>query len=300
MAEDVIRLQKGGLTVDVSPLGGAILSASWHGMPILMPTPSPGLASQGLGAEACFPLVPFGNRIENNAFRFDGRDYALSPNAADPLVLHGDGWLRRWAIRERTPQAIVFCYRHEADAASPFAYAATETIEIGDDSLSLSLAVTNQATKPLPYGLGFHPYFPRTPATRILANVKRYWSERERHLPDSAGPLPPDFDISAGTKLPARWLNNTFDGWDGKARIEFPENSLAISMDADPCFGHIVIYSPSAEDGFFCLEPMTHRPNGHSEPSVSGLVALAPGTTLAARVRLRCRTLSSASNLCGA
>ena len=64
MAEDVIRLEKDGFTVNVSPFGGAILSAHWHGISFLAPTPSPGLASKILGAEACFPLVPFGNRIE--------------------------------------------------------------------------------------------------------------------------------------------------------------------------------------------------------------------------------------------
>ncbi|HTO30505.1 MAG TPA: aldose 1-epimerase [Pararhizobium sp.] len=291
-AEDVIRLEKDGLTVDVSPLGGAILSARWHGIPVLAPAPSPGLASQVLGTEACFPLVPFGNRVENNAFRFDGRDYGLTANTADPLILHGDGWLRRWAVAEQEPHRIVFRYHHEADAASPFAYEAVETIALGDDSLSLSLGVTNRAKQTLPYGLGFHPYFPRTPATRIQVNVNRFWTERTGHLPGEAGPLPPDFDIAAGATLPERWLNNAFDGWDGTARIEWPEHNLALSLEADPALGHIVIYAPSSMDAFFCLEPMTHRPNAHAEPTGSGLVPLEDGENLSAGISLRVQALT--------
>lgn len=87
MTEDIVLLEnEEGLTVEVSPHGGAILSARWCGIPLLAPTSTPGLASQMFGVEACFPLVPFGNRIEANGFRFEGRDYRLEANTTDPLV----------------------------------------------------------------------------------------------------------------------------------------------------------------------------------------------------------------------
>ncbi len=292
MAVDVIRLEKGGLTVDVSPLGGFILSANWHAMPFLKPAASPGLASQVFGAETCFPLVPFGNRIENNRFHFEGQDHALRPNTADPLVLHGDGWLKRWEILKQAPDGIVFRYVHDLNNGSPFAYEAIQTIDICDDSLSLSLTITNKASRRLPYGLGFHPYFPRTQATRLFANVKRQWSERENHLPGEAGPLPTDLDFPNGRPLPGRWLNNAFDGWGGKARIELPETGLALSLEADAIFGHFVLYFPSEDSGFFCLEPMSHLPNAHSVKHFAGLVALEPGQQLSGRMTLRLAKLA--------
>lgn len=137
-------------------------------MPVLAPTPTPGLASQVLGAEACFPLVPFGNRIEGNGFHFEGRDYTLAPNTADPLVLHGDGWLRRWSILRQDRHSLALHYRQAANAAGPFAYEAVQTITIDGANLTLSLTVTNHSAGALPYGLGLHPYFPRTPDTRLL------------------------------------------------------------------------------------------------------------------------------------
>ncbi len=288
MAEDVIRLEKNGLTVDVSPLGGAILSAHWHGIPILTPTPTPGLASQIIGAEACFPLVPFGNRIEHNSFQFDGRTHALEPNTADPLVLHGDGWRQRWTILLHESHRIIFRYRHET---APFAYEATQAITLEDSGLTLSLAVTNKAADPLPHGLGFHPYFPRTQQTRLFARAAYCWTERENHLPGIAIPLPEDLDFSAGAPLPDRWLNNAFDGWDGHARIEWPENGLALSIEADKGLSHFVLYSPSASDGYFCFEPMSHRPNGHHDPLGGGLVPLAPDAQLSRHIRLHCHSL---------
>lgn len=293
MSEDVIRLEKHGFTVDVSPLGGAILRALWHGVPILAPTPTPGLASERLGAEACFPLVPFGNRIEGNAFRFEGRVYTLTPNTADPLVLHGDGWRRRWTVLRGDAGEVALQHRKAPDAASPFGYEALQIIRLADDALTLSLAVTNTAPQALPYGLGFHPYFPRTPATRLVAKAERYWSEQENHLPGSAGPFPPALDFTAGTVLPAHWLNNAVDGWDGKARIEWPDRGVALSLEAGAGFGCFVLYSPSAAAGFFCLEPMTHLPGAHRRPDAGGLRSLAPGETLAGEVVLRCARIAA-------
>lgn len=287
MVEDVIRLEKNGLTVDVSPLGGAILSAHWHDTPILAPTRSPGLASQILGAEACFPLVPFGNRIEGNSFRFGRMDYPLTPNTADPLVLHGDGWLQRWTIVRHASDEIVFTYRQETSAVSPFAYDATETISLDDDRLTLSLSVINRAKETLPYGLGFHPYFPRTRATRLFTQAKRYWSERESHLPGMAGPIPGDLDFTTGATLPDRWLNNAFEGWNGQTRIEWPETGIAISLTADDAFRHFVLYAPSASDEFFCFEPMSHRPNAHHDQDGGGLVALPSDAQLRGTATLR-------------
>ncbi len=292
MTDDTVLLEnEEGLTVEVSPLGGAIHSALWRGVPVLASTPTPGLASQVLGAEACFPLVPFGNRIEGNGFHFEGRDYTLAPNTADPLVLHGDGWLRRWSILRQDRHSLALHDRQAANAAGPFAYEAVQTITIDGANLTLSLTVTNHSAGALPYGLGLHPYFPRTPDTRLFAHASRYWTERENHLPGAAQPVPRGRDFTSGAPLPPGWLNNAFDGWDGKMRIEWPEAGLALSLDADESFGVFVLYSPSTEAEFFCFEPMSHRPNAHRRPEGGGLVRLAQGETLEGTVTLRIHAL---------
>lgn len=293
MTEDIVLLEnEEGLAVEVSPLGGAILSARWRGIPVFAPTPAPGLASQMFGAEACFPLVPFGNRIEANGFRFEGRDYRLEANTTDPLVLHGDGWLGRWSILQRNRQSVTLRFDQEASVATPFAYEAVQTIDIDGTRLILSLAITNRADQTLPYGLGFHPYFPRTPETRLFARADRYWSEREGHLPGRPGPIPQDSNFASGSPLPRKWLNNAFDGWDGRARIEWPETGLAVSLEADGHFRFFVLYSPSATSSFFCFEPMSHRPNAHRDQRDGGLVRLQPLQTVTGTIALSAEDLA--------
>lgn len=294
MTEDIVLLEnEEGLTVEVSPLGGAILSARWRGIPLLAPTSAPGLASQVFGAEACFPLVPFGNRIEANGFQFDGRDYRLERNTTDPLVLHGDGWLGRWSILQRDRQSLTLRLDQQASVATPFAYEAIETIAIDGPRLILSLSITNRADQALPYGLGFHPFFPRTPETRLIARADRYWSEREGHLPDRPGPIPQNMNFAFGSPLPPNWLNNAFDGWDGRARIEWPETGLAASLEADGHFRFFVLYSPSATSSFFCFEPMSHRPNAHRDQRDGGLVRLQPLQTVTGTIALSVEELAS-------
>ncbi|WP_429809508.1 aldose 1-epimerase [Ensifer sp. B1-9] len=288
MAEDTVLLENdAGLTVEVSPFGGALLSVRWRGTPVLAPTPAPGLASQIFGAEACFPLMPFGNRIKDNRFHFEGRDYTLAPNTADLLVLHGDAWLGRWSILRRDGHSLALAYLQEVSAATPFAYEVVQTVTIDGSNLTLSLAVTNRAAQALPYGLGLHPYFPRTRGMRLFAHADRYWTERENHLPDAMQPVPQDLDFTAGAALPPGWLNNAFEGWDGKMRIEWPETGLALSLDADEAFRFFVLYSPSIDADFFCFEPMSHRPNAHHQAERGGLVRLAPGEALKGTVTLR-------------
>ena len=42
---------------------------------------------------ACFPLVPYANRIRGGSFQCDGREVRLSTNLpGDASPLHGQGW----------------------------------------------------------------------------------------------------------------------------------------------------------------------------------------------------------------
>lgn len=286
MHDDPVLLQQGGLAVAVSPWGGAILSARWEGVDFLAPTEAPGAASRRFGAEASFPLLPFGNRIGNNAFTFDGDHFSLAPNSGDPLVLHGDGWLLPWEIVDLTAFDVVLRCVQPPSAATPYAYEAVQAISVCEGVLDMSLAVTNRAAHALPFGIGHHPYFPRTPGTRLVARARDYWTERDGHLPGERLPVPAAMDFSHGKRLPGHWMNNAYDGWDGRARLEWPELDLSLVIDAEPLFGCFMVFSSSEKAGFFCFEPMTHLPNAHNMPGGGGLVRLEPGAQVSGRIRL--------------
>ena len=61
-------------------LGGAIASFTVCGTPMLRPTPAAALDARDVRRTACYPLVPYSNRIRNTKLRFASRDFLLERN----------------------------------------------------------------------------------------------------------------------------------------------------------------------------------------------------------------------------
>jgi aldose 1-epimerase len=63
---------------------------------------------------ACFPLVPYANRIRGGCFSFRGRTVRLAPNmTGDPSPLHGQGWLNPWNVEAASGSSAALIYRLE-------------------------------------------------------------------------------------------------------------------------------------------------------------------------------------------
>ncbi|WHO74105.1 aldose 1-epimerase [Rhizobium sp. BT03] len=284
-----IELRHGELAVRVSARGAAVAAATFRGMPFLVAAGGPD------GAMANFAMVPFGNRVEGNAMSFAGRDYAFQPNTSDPLYRHGDGWLGLWQLEDSSSEHAQFSFSRSADRVSPYAYLTRQEIRLAGDALVLTLSVENRGAAALPFGLGQHPFFVRTPQTRLTIAADRYWSERADHLPDVPGPVPEYFDFRSEKLLPQRWMNNAFEGWNGRAAIAWPELGIQAALDADGALERFMLYMPVDRNDFFCLEPMSHLPNGHHLPDFGGLAPLAPGEILAGTVTIRMSGLPAQS-----
>ena len=81
-----------------------------------------------------------------------------------------------------------------------------------------------------------------------------------------------------GAKIPDDLIDTCFAGWDGVARLETLNWALEVSTDP-PC-GWYQIYSPGADAGFFCFEPVTHPVDAHNSVGQPGLVQLSPDESL--------------------
>lgn len=272
----LVPLANGVLNVTISTQGGEIVSATTSDMrPFLR------LHDQRAGftikSAACFPTVPIGNRVEGNRFVFDGANHARARNTEDPLYIHGDGWLSDWRLESLAGETAKLSFSHEPSAASPFGYRTEQSFSLDGPTLRLKLVVTNTSGRRLPFGLGFHPFFPRTERITLFAPATDWWTERSCYLPDEKLPVPDIFDFSAARILPDEWINSGFEGWPGVARIVWPENRLGVDVHAGLAMsGHYMIYAPDANTGFFCFEPMSHSPNALAtvDADLKGLRAL--------------------------
>jgi aldose 1-epimerase len=57
-------------------------------------------------------------------------------------------------------------------------------------TLAVKLSIANTGERAFPFGLGFHPFFPRTPTTALDLDVKSYWENDDTLLPIRRVALP--------------------------------------------------------------------------------------------------------------
>lgn len=285
-----ISLAAGAWTAEVSPaIGGAILSLEHAGVPVLRQTPDQAVQRGDVRHTACYPMIPYANRIANGRFAFAGVDHQLAANfPGETNTLHGVAWRRAWRTLGTQPHAceIVLSHRPVGSDADdwPFAFDARQSFELSGEGLSLRIAVTNAGPTPAPAGLGLHAYFPRRPGERLAFRSAGAWSNGPDMLPDArhAGG---DWDFAAGRAVEAPVLDNDFVGWDGLARLSAPGRPATV-LRASPAFRALRVYTPAGHDDY-AVEPVTHRADAiHHPDDPDAMTVLAPGETLEGVVRI--------------
>jgi aldose 1-epimerase len=288
----MLELASSQLRLVVRPeIGAAVARFDWIGRaepaPLFRPWDG---RSDDPNRHACYPLLPWSNRISGGGIKVGDRFWPLTPNVpGEPYPIHGNGWQRPWSVAERSYARV----RLSLDSCeqAPFDYRAELTYELINATLSISLSVEHRAATPTPYGLGFHPWLPRTRKTTLRAAATTVWLETADHLPAGAGEPSdrPLWDFSRQRPLSSAWINNGFSGWDGHATIDWPELGASLQIGADPPLSTYVLYSPSADADFFCFEPVAHPVDAFHHPGLPGLRVLAQGERLAKTCRFTVR-----------
>jgi aldose 1-epimerase len=288
---DILKLQRGEFDLDLCPeLGACVTGFRHHGRDLFRPAGAALLSGGDLFFASCFPLVPFSNRIADARFTFQGGVYHLTPNLPpEPHAIHGQGWQNPWVVAAASASRAELTFRHTV-SGTPLDYRAHQTLALRDDALEVALELTNAGDGPMPAGIGLHPYFPRSASVTLAANLDHVWLADERKIPKEGMPLPAAWDFARGLPLAPLDLDHCFGGWDGRAELRWPEADLALTIEAAPVFGHLVIYVPPGEN-FFCIEPVSHVNDGFNlfERGVkgTGVRVLMPGETLAGTIRFR-------------
>lgn len=278
----MIALKAGGYALTVDPrIGASVAGLDFFGIPVLRRC-APGLEEPR--ESACYPLVPFANRIAHGILDVGGRTVRLRPNMGDhPHPLHGHGWLAGWRTVSQSAAALTLAFDH-AGGEWPWAYGAEQRFVLGDDGLHIRLSVLNRAGDPMPVSLGLHPFFPCRAETVLKAKVGGVWLADATCIPTEHVPASALFDPSDGAMLAqVPFVDHCYSGWDGVVRIEQPDFGLATTMTASPDCGFLHCYIPAGSD-FFAAEPVSAMPDAFNRPeapAVTGARLLPPGETFA-------------------
>lgn len=274
----MIILERGGWRLSLRPdLGGSIARLTVDGRDVLRPTAD---GETDILQVACFPLVPYANRIADGRFSFDGRAVTLPALPQfTPHALHGDGWLSAWKVEAQGATSARMAYRHDA-GDWPWAYEAIQTFALTDAGLRVDLSVRNLSDAPMPAGLGLHPYFPVGPDTRLTLTATSVWRAEGSLIPTAQVGTADVLDWSQGRSVAdAPFVDHCYAGWDGSARIEVEGRATTVRASSNAGWAHV--YAPGED--FCCVEPVTHRPNALHAPAgeASGLAVLQSGEGMA-------------------
>jgi aldose 1-epimerase len=286
---NLLSLRNGDTDLLLAPeAGGGIAAFRWQGADVMRPAGEQALANLDPLGLASFPLVPWSNRIAHGRFTWSGREVRLPRNFGDhPHSIHGHGWQRPWTVEASHETSAILSYEHRPDDW-PWAYHAEQRFEVREDGFDVRLSVENRADRPMPAGLGHHPYYLKTPDMRLHAHLEGWWRTDEFIMPTA---YVEEARSDWSDKLhAATTTDNVFAGWDRTARIEWPERGIALTMTASDSARWMVIYSPP-DQPIACIEGVTHPTDPFNDPAHPGLAILEPGETFTLDTRFRVAAL---------
>jgi aldose 1-epimerase len=282
-----LKIKSGAWQCEVAPALGGCLAGLWFdGKPVLR---SPGAqALTSARQSGCYVLVPFSNRLSQAVLQWQGTSHPLvKNNGTEAHAIHGIGWQRSWAVLDQDESSVLMSHEHRREPGWPFAYDASQTIQLRPEGLSMTLSITNQDDKAAPVGLGWHPFFVKQPGMQLRFSARHRWEMGEDKLPTRALP-------HAGLHAPVDTLDmdHCFDGWSGEAELSWPAGQWSISSS----LRHLVVFTrPDRDD--VAVEPVSHVNNALNllaqhkglEPEDLGVRVLAPGESMSAHWSLQRR-----------
>ncbi|SEJ39241.1 aldose 1-epimerase [Azotobacter beijerinckii] len=285
----MITLQNESTRLELLPeLGGGI--ASWvaldSGQPLLQSPVDNKHAPYSWGKLACFPLVPWSNRIEHSGYETAQGWLSLSCfQEGEPYPIHGTAWHQPWEVVSRSAEEAVLRLVSQA----PYPYKAEQKFILAGERLILELTVEHMDHHPAWYGIGLHPFFPRWENTQLQAFAEAVWFEENRRLPRVESAIEGDWRFTDANRLPKTLIDHAFSGWDGRFLINQPDTGYQLECSATNS-RFFVLYTPPGKD-FFCFEPVSHPINAHHLEGRPGLQLLQCNQKIDMRMILTYRPL---------
>jgi aldose 1-epimerase len=229
-------------------------------------------------------LFPFPNRLKHGKFTFEGTEYQLPLNESSGAhAIHGFTPRVPWGVTGSgtTPDHAWVTGELQLSADLPHAvpfwpadFIISVSYRLSATALIAIATVVNPTETPLPFGLGYHPYFchPNAPGAAadelvLTAAVEAVW-ESDGGLPTGKRvPVPADLDFRTPRPIGPTPLDTLFrllpregDNPTPVARLSHPTAAGEISVWAPPEFGELLLFTPPHRKAV-AIEPYTCTPD---------------------------------------
>ena len=252
-----------------------------------------------------FPILfPFPNRIRDGRFTWDGKAYQLPlGDPAGKNAIHGFACNRPWRVIDTgagdMSAWITAEFHGSVDAPDcaalwPADYRIRVTYRLFDQVLRVEARVDNPDSRPLPFGLGYHPFFALAPfggaSSGVMVSAGKVW-ELQDNLP-SGRTLDVDEsrDLRSGPILGTMPLDDVMTdlytiAYDQEDQlglvgiVQHPAGARMLTLWVGGDFRELVVFTPPHRQAI-CLEPYTcttDAVNLASRNIDAGLRVLPPG-----------------------
>lgn len=145
----------GGHRATVVEVGGGLRDCSLDGEQVL---DGYSLAERCTGARG-LPLIPWPNRIQDGAYRFDGTGYQVPLTEPDAHnAIHGFLRWQNWTCRRHSADQVVMGSVLHPQMGYPFTLDVSVTYTLDGAGLIVRTEAVNIGDAACPYGAGQHPY----------------------------------------------------------------------------------------------------------------------------------------------
>jgi len=229
-------------------------------------------------------LFPFPGRLRDGRLRADGKTFQLPLNdSTKQHAIHGFTPRNPWRVVDSNGDddfAFVtgqFNLKRDLPSALghwPADFKLNVTYKLFADRLRVETMVENVGSAPLPFGLGYHPYF-RLPGVNdadigghvLKANVEQVWATDDTNLPTGwRNDVPPELDFRTAKPIGATALDHVLTNVTAKptgltdlvelAVLSHPDATGRLSILAEPAFRELVLFIPQHRQAV-AVEPYT-------------------------------------------
>ncbi|MCC6629941.1 MAG: aldose 1-epimerase [Chloroflexi bacterium] len=286
---------------------------------VLVPEPAAGAPARGVGAPVLFP---YPNRVRAGRYTWQGTSRQL-PTHGGAHAVHGLVLDQPFAVTDThagEQSASLACAISAAAVpeladAWPFAFRLEITYTLLPGGLRTQATVVNEGSEPMPFGLGFHPYF-RVPLVpdgrredcRVQMWAPLVWEVDADQVPTGRQAPAPNTHDPRGYPALATTAYDTFytrlaldDPGAGtwSSRLLDPAADLEVIVVADAAFREAVLFAPLNRP-VVSIEPYTcvaDALNLAARGIDAGLLVLPPGERWSAGYTITARGVAMADGV---
>jgi aldose 1-epimerase len=245
-------------------------------------------------------LFPFPNRLHAGRWTWRGRDWLLPLNCPQARhAIHGLVCRQAWRVTELHADVNSASVHGETtgDPLWPAPYRLAHLIRLDrtDQASRVTLKTTITATgdAPLPFGLGFHPYFALADfgGADVIVTVpaQAYWQLANFLPTGQVLSVDASRDLRLGKPCRDLQLDDVLTRLrEPTCALQHPTKNLQLRIHLSPAFREVVVFTPPHRQAI-CLEPYTCTTNAanlHMGHADTGWRVLAPGKTEKTKILL--------------